>query len=124
LDLTNDILPFQNRAFHGHTYAYEFDISPAVHGQDVLYTFYNNGSSGLSSSLDGLSVANVTVAEIMQQYFTSFVQTGTPKSSLGPMFPQNGLKGQLMEIGNTTIQPVRDTSNNPRCRFWQTAPYA
>jgi carboxylesterase type B len=113
-----------NRAYHGQTYAYEFSIPPAAHGQDVLYTFYNNGSNGLSSSIDGLTVTNVTVAEILQDYYTSFVQTGTPKSSLGPKFPRHGLGGQLMNIGNATIQPIRDTSNNPRCRFWQTAPYA
>ncbi|KAJ6126554.1 hypothetical protein N7523_002166 [Penicillium sp. IBT 18751x] len=113
-----------NRAYHGHTYAYEFSIPPAVHGQDVLYTFYNNGSSALSSSLEGLSVSNVTVAEIMQEYFTSFVETGTPRSATGPTFPPHGERGQLMNFGNTTVQPMRDTSNNPRCRFWQTAPYA
>lgn len=113
-----------NRAYHGETYAYEFSVPPAVHGQDVLYTFYNNGSDGLSSSADGLSVTNITTAEVMQDYFTSFVQTGTPKSSLGPKFPRHGLRGQLMNIGNTTIQPMHDTSNNPRCRFWQSAPYA
>lgn len=115
---------YLNRAYHGQTYAYEFSVPPAVHGQDVLYTFHSNGSDGLSSAADGLSVTNVTIAEVMQDYFTSFVQTGTPKSSLGPKFPRHGLRGELMNIGNATIQPMRDTSNNPRCRFWQSAPYA
>jgi len=113
-----------NRAYHGQSYAYEFSVPPALHGQDVLYTFYDNGSNYLSSSVDGLSVTNVTIAEVMQDYFTSFVQAGTPKSSLGPKFPRHGPRAQLINIGNTTIQPMHDPSDNPRCRFWQTAPYA
>lgn len=109
-----------NRAFYNETYAYEFSIPPALHGQDVSYTFYNNGSSS-SSSLSG--VANVTVALAMQDYFTSFVQHGAPKSHLAPVFRKHGQHAQLMNIGNHTIQPTRDPTNNARCRFWQTAPY-
>ncbi|KAJ5779857.1 Carboxylesterase type B [Penicillium paradoxum] len=103
-----------NRAFHNQTYAYEFSIPPALHGQDVSYTFYNNGSA---------SVANVTVALAMQDFFTSFVQHGAPKSHLAPTFGNLGQHAQLMNIGNETIQPTPDLTRNPRCRFWQTAPY-
>lgn len=115
---------YLNRAYQNQTYAYEFSIPPAVHGQDVLYTFYSNGSGGLDFSDYGIAVTNVTVADVMQDYFTSFVQTGTPKSSRGPIFRKHGYRGQLMNIGNNTISPKRDPTNNQRCRFWQTAPYA
>ncbi|KAG0161660.1 hypothetical protein PDIDSM_1174 [Penicillium digitatum] len=104
-----------NRAFYNETYAYEFSVPPALHGQDVPYTFYNNGSSS--------KVANVTVALAMQDFFTSFVQHGEPKSHLAPVFRKHGQHAQLMNIGNRAIQPAQDPTNNARCRFWQTAPY-
>ncbi|KAJ5781944.1 uncharacterized protein N7518_010427 [Penicillium psychrosexuale] len=107
-----------NRAFYNRTYAYEFSIPPALHGQDVSYTFYDNKTS---SSL--LGVTNATVALAMQDYFTSFVQHGVPKSHLAPVFRKHGQYAQLMNIGNNSIQATRDLTNNPRCRFWQTAPY-
>ncbi|KAF9248450.1 hypothetical protein DTO027I6_8581 [Penicillium roqueforti] len=107
-----------NRAFYNQTYAYEFSIPPALHGQDVSYTFYDNKTS---SSL--LGVTNATVALAMQDYFTSFVQHGVPKSHLAPVFRKHGQYAQLMNIGNNSIQATRDLTNNPRCRFWQTAPY-
>ncbi|KAJ5260869.1 hypothetical protein N7524_008502 [Penicillium chrysogenum] len=107
-----------NRAFYNETYAYKFSIPPALHGQDVSYTFYNNGSGSSPSG-----VANVTVALAMQDYFTSFVQHGVPKSPLAPVFREHGQHARLMNVGNHTIQPTRDLTNNPRCRFWQNAPY-
>ncbi|KAJ5206443.1 Carboxylesterase type B [Penicillium cf. griseofulvum] len=105
---------YLNRAFYGETYAYEFSIPPALHGQDVSYTFFNKGAEG---------IANVTVALAMQDYFTSFVQHGAPKSQLGPVFRRHGKDAQLIGIGNHTIQPIQDPTNSERCRFWQTAPY-
>lgn len=44
-----------NYASKNTTYAYLFAVTPGTHGQDVSYTFYNNG--GLSTA-----VTNVTVA--------------------------------------------------------------
>lgn len=115
---------YLNRAYHNQTYAYQFSIPPGVHGQDVLYTFHTNGSRGVDVSTNGISVTNVTVADVMQDYFTSFVETGSPRSPLGPVFKKHAYRGQLMNIGNSTISPKRDPTTNPRCRFWQTAPYA
>ncbi|KAJ5606617.1 hypothetical protein N7510_009398 [Penicillium lagena] len=107
-----------NRAFHNQTYAYEFSIPPALHGEDVAYTFYSDGAGASDST-----VTNVTVAMVMQDWFTSFVQSGAPNSSLAPMFHRHGRRGQLMNIASHSIYPMRDPTNNPRCRFWQTAPY-
>ncbi|KAG0160836.1 hypothetical protein PDIDSM_5330 [Penicillium digitatum] len=93
-----------NRAFYNETYAYEFSVPPALHGQDVPYTFYNNGSSS--------KVANVTVALAMQDFFTSFVQHGEPKSHLAPVFRKHGQHAQLMNIGNRAIQRrIRPTTH-------------
>lgn len=111
-----------NRAYRNTTYAYEFSIPPAIHGQDVLYTFYNPGNEAGSSSLQGLAVTNATIAETMQDYFTSFAQFGAPRSPAGPMFGQHN-RGTLLNIGNGTIKTTPDTTVNPRCRFWQTVSY-
>lgn len=113
---------YLNRAYKNQTYAYEFSLPPALHGQDILYTFFDNDTSTISSDL-GVSVTNITVAHVMQDWFASFTHGGTPKSSLAPTFPQYGDQGYLMNIGNDTIAPMRDPTNNPRCHFWQTAPY-
>jgi carboxylesterase type B len=112
-----------NRAYSNQTFAYEFVIPPGLHGQDVAYTFYNNGSS-TANALGALGgIANATVALAMQDFFTSFTQHGVPKSHLAPPFKRHGEQSLIMAIGNHTIQPTRDPTSNPRCRFWQTAPY-
>ncbi|KAJ5308604.1 hypothetical protein N7508_003983 [Penicillium antarcticum] len=112
-----------NRAYDKQTYAYEFAIPPGVHGQDVGYTFYNNNSNA-NGALGALgAIANVTVALAMQDFFTSFAQHGVPKSHLAPPFRRHGERATLMVLGNHTIQPMRDPTSNPRCKFWQTAPY-
>jgi carboxylesterase type B len=114
-----------NRAFE-KTYAYVFDIPPALHGQDGSYTFYNSGDA-VSNSADLVSalssVSNVTVALAMQDYFLSFTENGVPESSLAPKFEPWSPRAQLMRIASDGISQARDSTNNPRCRFWQTAPY-
>ena len=44
---------YLNRAFNNQTYVYEFNIPPAVHGQDLVYTFYN-GTPSISVTNDML----------------------------------------------------------------------
>lgn len=112
---------YLNRAYDNQTYAYKFSIPPGLHGQDVLYTFFYNGTSTLSS--DMARVTNATVAHAMQDWFVSFTSKGVPKSSRTPIFPRHEERGELMNIGNDTIAPMRDMTSNPRCRFWQSAPY-
>lgn len=113
-------IDYLNRAFKNQTFAYEFSIPPAIHGQDVLYTYYSNGTMAHDNDI---SVTNVTVAKVMQDYFSSFVQFGRPKSPLGPVFPQYGRHQQLMNIGEHAIRVTPGTLDNSHCRFWQPAPY-
>ncbi|KAI9932510.1 hypothetical protein ASPWEDRAFT_22285 [Aspergillus wentii DTO 134E9] len=120
LSLTTSDVVFQcntdylNRAFKGQTHAYMFSIPPAIHAQDVPYTFFSGNHS---------TVANATVALAMQDWFTSFVQTGTPRSTLSPVFERSGKNGTLLNVGLSNITVIRDPTANPRCRFWQNAPY-
>lgn len=114
---------YLNWAYGNKTFAYEFSVPPALHGQDTLYTFYNKGVPGVEGGLSGLQVKNETVALVMQDYFTSFAQSGVPKSPLGPVFKPYGPQNTLLNIGNHTIQSMKATVSGARCRFWQTAPY-
>ncbi|KAL1966185.1 hypothetical protein VTN77DRAFT_4737 [Rasamsonia byssochlamydoides] len=106
---------YLNRAFNNRTYSYMFSIPPALHAQDMPYTFFNGGPAP--------SVKNTTVALVMQDYITSFVESGTPRSSLGPMFPQHGDEALLVNLGESNITIIRDPTANMRCRWWQMAPY-
>ncbi|KAJ5261063.1 hypothetical protein N7478_011658 [Penicillium angulare] len=110
-------------AYDAKTFAYEFSVPPALHGQDTLYTFYNKGKQGNQGGLSGLDVHNETIAFVMQDYFTSFAQSGIPSSALGPTFKRYGAERAMLDIGNETIRSIRDPTSASRCRFWQTAPY-
>ncbi|KAJ9276844.1 hypothetical protein DTO280E4_5198 [Paecilomyces variotii] len=111
---------YLNRAYDNRTYAYWFTIPPALHGQDVPYTFFNGSNFFTGATTD----VNTTVAIAMQQYITSFVETGVPKSSIGPVFNEHGEKGTMMDFSDSGISETLDNTDNARCRFWQGAPYA
>lgn len=114
---------YLNRAFN-QTYAYAFNIAPGLHGQDVAYTYYTKGSSEVgNTSTNPLTVVNnVTVALAMQDYFLSFTEHGVPRSSLAPTMRPWGPQAQLMSLEVEKIHPIHDSTNNPRCAFWQNLP--
>jgi carboxylesterase type B len=58
-----------DKAFNNQTYSYFFTIPPALHGEDIPYTYYNGPSPSVLSS---------TVAIALQEYITSFAETGNP----------------------------------------------
>lgn len=105
---------YLNRAFHSQTYAYLFDVPPATHGMDVPYTFYDGHSSKL---------ANATIALVLQDYITSFVQFGKPNSTIGPEFDNHKATNNLMDLNPKGIVEIPDNTANPRCLYWQKAPY-
>lgn len=107
-----------NRAFLGQSFAYIFDIPPALHGEDISYTFYDPVRANSSS------VENSVVAFALQDYITSFAQSGHPRSALGPAFNRHGENSTLQKLGPGNVTAVRDPTANARCRFWQMAPYA
>ncbi|KAF2100145.1 alpha/beta-hydrolase [Rhizodiscina lignyota] len=101
------------RAFKNRTYAYKFSMPPALHGQDVPYTFDNGG--GTSSG-----VQSVTVAHIMQEFITSFAITGHPSSpTWGQQFPEYGSEANIVNLNVTSITVEKDDTANPRCYWWQ-----
>ena len=105
---------YLDRAFNNMTYAYQFDVGPALHGQDVPYTFFNGPNP---------SVANDSIAVALQEYITSFIINGVPSGPGIPMFPIYGTGAIEINLNATTISDTFDTNSNARCFFWQKALY-
>ncbi|KAI9780748.1 MAG: hypothetical protein M1839_006535 [Geoglossum umbratile] len=108
---------FFDRALNNKTYAYMFSVPPALHGQDVAYTFYN----GAGESTD--EVVNATVAYVLQKYITDFAKTGVPDMPGVPHFPLYGNNSTVVSLNATTISETRDPVSNVRCEWWQKALY-
>ena len=101
---------YLDRAYGNKTYSYQFSIPPALHGQDIPYTFFNGPNP---------SVLNNTVAVALQEYITSFAQTSTPSAPGLPVFPQYGANSNLLNLGLTQISVIKDNTANARCLWWQ-----
>ena len=102
-----------NKAYHNQTYAYEFEVPPALHGFDVQYTFYNGQGTSLSAGL------LAPVAEAHQAYITNFVKTSNPNGPGVPNFPMQGMNASMNGLNITGIMTKRDPTSNPRCAWWQ-----
>ena len=104
------------QAYKSSAYAYLFSIPPALHGDDVPYTFFEGTAA---------SVKNNTVALTMQAYWTNFVMTGNPNGAGLPNFPNFGATGQLLDINQTFIVPIADdlSGSKGRCDYWQKGLY-
>ncbi|MCJ1311410.1 hypothetical protein MMC25_005081 [Agyrium rufum] len=105
---------YLDNAYKNQTHAYEFDVAPALHGQDVVYTFFNGVTP---------SITNVSVANAMQDYFTSFVTTGAPSAKGFTPFPVYGPGSQIVRFTQTSIAVVEDDVANARCDYWQKGLY-
>ena len=108
---------YLDTAFHNETYAYLFDVPPAVHGADLPYTFHT-GPFGASYNN---FLFNTTIAEILQDYVTSFATNGKPVTDVAgvPASSMYGQNGQVLELSSTGIRNTRDPATNQRCRWWQ-----
>jgi len=101
--------------FSNRTWAYRFSIPPAVHGQDVAWTYYN--SSLPSPQIDP------GIAAMMQAYITEFAVSGNPNRKGLPEFPVYGSKATLLDFNVTGVALVGDDTDNERCAWWQKALY-
>ncbi|KAF8854312.1 alpha/beta-hydrolase [Acephala macrosclerotiorum] len=102
------------RAFGTQAYAYDFSVPPALHGQDVPYTFYEGPST---------AVLNGSLALIMQDYFTNFVINGSPNGAGLVNFPNYGSGKLLLDFFTDAVTLVTDFLDNDRCTWWQKALY-
>lgn len=108
---------YLNKAFQDQTYAYEFEVPPAFHGFDIAYTFYNGQGTNISAGLIA------PVAQTLQAYIVNFAKTGNPNGPGLPFFSLQGSNSSLNGLNVTGVTVQKDTTNNPRCAWWQKALY-
>ncbi|KAL8874457.1 MAG: hypothetical protein Q9174_000202 [Haloplaca sp. 1 TL-2023] len=105
---------YLDRAYGNKTYAYQFSVPPALHGQDIPYTFFNGPD---------MEVVSDDTALALQQYITSFAETGVPSGASIPRFPLYGDNSTIINLNATSITETMDPTANNRCLWWQKALY-
>ncbi|KAK5416958.1 hypothetical protein LTR06_002945 [Exophiala xenobiotica] len=101
---------YVNKAFGNQTFAYEFQVPPGFHGQDIAYTYYNyQGSS---------ATVIAPLAEELQGYLVNFAKTGNPNGPGLPYFPIYGSNSSINALNATSIKQQRDDVANERCAWW------
>jgi len=85
-------------------------VPPALHGQDVPYTFFNGPSS---------SVLSDPIAVALQEFITSFAINGKPSGPALPMFPIYSNATEIIDLNATKISEIMDPIANQRCNWWQ-----
>lgn len=101
---------FLDNAFD-ESYAYEFSVNPGIHLAELAYTFYDPAA--------GAGV-NVSLAKVMQAYFTEFAAKGSPDGPGLPLFPTDE-NWTVQNLNSTNFGPMKDPASAKRCAWWQTA---
>lgn len=104
---------YLDKAYGNNTYAYLFSIPPAIHGEDVMYTYYNGPNSQVATP----------IAIALQEYLTAFAEMGTPNEAGVPFFPLYGPGAIVQDLNITGISQIMDPAANSRCDWWQRARY-
>ena len=103
------------RAYDYQTHNYIFGLPPAIHSQDLTYTYYPTGATPDF-------YPNVAIA--VQSYITGFVLTGSPNGNAGlPNFPVVNQIGRALNFTTTGINHVTSDAFNARCEFWTSGDY-
>jgi carboxylesterase type B len=102
------------RASANKTFGYLFSVPPSLHGQDITYTYYNGPAA---------TVANDTLAVIMQKYLTNFAINHDPNGPGLPAFPQYGPGSTLLNLNLSSISTIQDPTSAQRCAWWQKGLY-
>lgn len=105
---------YLDKAYFNQTYSYFFAVPPALHGQDIAYTYYNGRDP---------DVLNVQIAIALQEYITSFAQDSNPNEQGVPFFPLYGDDATVQVLNITGVSQMMDDAANERCNWWQKALY-
>jgi carboxylesterase type B len=108
---------YVHKGFKNDTFGYQFGVFPGLHAADLPYTFYQD-----SGPTQGVS--NTTAALAIQNFETTFAQTGQPKWGGLPSFPKYGPDAQIINVTQTSIYKTRDSAANQRCNWWQQGLFA
>ncbi|KIW06522.1 uncharacterized protein PV09_02956 [Verruconis gallopava] len=118
---------YMTSAVPNQSYGYLFNIFPALHGEDVPYTYYYGYPP---NATDFSEVQNANAAYTLQDWELSFAMGGAPTTTVPgspnlPLYANNsqiGMLNGLLGSFQATLGP--DNANNDRCRWWQKALYA
>ncbi|KAH6714768.1 carboxylesterase family protein-like protein, partial [Leptodontidium sp. MPI-SDFR-AT-0119] len=108
---------YLSTAYGNKTYSYLFAVPPALHSQDVSYTYFTGGAP----SDYPLGVSNITIATAIQQFITSFAKDGRPSANNIRQFNMYGPNASILRFNVTDIDEIRDSNANTRCAWWQKA---
>ena len=102
------------KAYNTTAFNYNFGLPPAIHSQDLLYT-YNKGGS---VSVNGTSDFDTTISIDMQKAFTQFTITGNPNGPGLVEFPLYDNGSQVLNFSPSGPQQIREPADNSRCQWW------
>jgi len=104
-----------SKARNNDTYGYLFDVAPALHGQDIDYTFFVDDSLAEVVSMD--------TAHTLQDWIVTFMMSGALSTAVPgvPEFPFYGGDGQIMVLGANSTVVAKDPAANSRCDWWNKA---
>lgn len=105
---------YMHEAAHHPGYRNEFDVTPALHQGDIPYVFWNGPGSN--------PTVNQTVARFVQNYITSFTMTGNPNRR-GTPYLKISSGDDILDMSEYGFAQIHDQTMNPRCDYWQNAPY-
>ncbi|KAH8826247.1 acetylcholinesterase precursor [Flagelloscypha sp. PMI_526] len=101
---------------HQASYAYLYDIPPALHILDLFYTFYT------PEAPTARLVSNVTTARTMQKGIATFIHHGIPDFGLGKM-DVYGTEGKIVNISANAVARGIDPALNVRNKWWYSTGY-
>ncbi|KEF54355.1 uncharacterized protein A1O9_09521 [Exophiala aquamarina CBS 119918] len=105
-------------------FKYLFAVQPAIHADDLGYTFYNGNGT---LTWEGYPVDG-KVALTLQDYIIGFTTSGTPNaralSNNNSWFPAYGKNATVLTLNTTQLGQLNiDPQADPRCDWWQKALY-
>ncbi|MCJ1432715.1 hypothetical protein MMC27_002072 [Xylographa pallens] len=98
------------RAVDNCTYSYIFEVPPAIHTEDLAYTFY----TGPTQPQDPNSMAAVNV----QRWVASFAVEGKPAAIGMEEFGEYGQDGMVQTVALIGVGREVDPAVAQRCDFW------
>ncbi|KAI4166703.1 MAG: hypothetical protein LQ343_007826 [Gyalolechia ehrenbergii] len=101
-------------AYGNQTHNYVFGVPPAIHAQDLAYTYSPNAPT------PGFFP---TIAANLQVYLVNFVLGGDPNGKGLPGWPVYGPMASAINYTAYGITQTKSDSANSRCAFWNQADY-
>lgn len=103
------------------TYTYLFAENAGLHGEDVAFTFYDDGPT---PDPEYVGLINTTIAITLQDWIIGFVAARNPNvQGISPV-PVYGDNQNMAVLSHELLgQSVTDTANTTRCAFWNKALY-